>query len=195
MKKFFAVLLAAVMLLSMTAVAEEIEEVEGIIEVTDSVEGTLDEDQLVNFDILMDKLPEGYEMIKVPVDGSLYAFFGNDNADIVYYVSVAPDEMFAGYTMVLADLNAEEYANAIAYIGAADDFVNPEFSFAKTAYGTDVIIVNEADDDSDDEVELISIYEGYIITMSIVKNEPITDEDIAAALQLLSDMWIVGVGQ
>ena len=195
MKKFFAVLLAAVMLLSMTAVAEEIEEVEGIIEVTDSVEGTLDEDQLLNFDILMDKLPEGYEMIKVPVDGSLYAFFGNDNADIVYYVSVAPDEMFDGYTMVLADLNAEEYANAIAYIGAADDFVNPEFSFTKTAYGTDVIIVNEADDDSDDEVELISIYEGYIITMSIVKNEPITDEDIAAALQLLSDMWIVGVGQ
>lgn len=195
MKKFFAVLLAAVMLLSMTAFAEEIEEVEGIIEVTDSVEGTLDEDQLVNFDIMMDKLPEGYEMIKVPVDGSLYAFFGNDNADIVYYVSVAPDEMFAGYTMVLADLNAEEYANAIAYIGAADDFVNPEFSFAKTAYGTDVIIVNEADDDSDDEVELISIYEGYIITMSIVKNDSITDEDIAAALQLLSDMWIVGVGQ
>lgn len=195
MKKFFAVLLAAVMLLSMTAVAEEIEEVEGIIEVTDSVEGTLDEDQLVNFDIMMDKLPEGYEMIKVPVDGSLYAFFGNDNADIVYYVSVAPDEMFAGYTMVIADLNAEEYANAIAYIGAADDFVDPQFSFAKTAYGTDVIIVNEADDDSDDEVELISIYEGYIITMSIVKNEPITDEDIAAALQLLSDMWIVGVGQ
>ena len=195
MKKFFAVLLAAVMLLSMTAFAEEIEEVEGIIEVTDSVEGTLDEDQLLSFDILMDKLPEGYEMIKVPVDGSLYAFFGNDNADIVYYVSVAPDEMFAGYTMVLADLNAEEYANAIAYIGAADDFVNPEFSFAKTAYGTDVIIVNEADDDSDDEVELISIYEGYIITMSIVKNDSITDEDIAAALQLLSDMWIVGVGQ
>ena len=195
MKKFFAVLLAAVMLLSMTAIAEEIEEVEGIIEVTDSVEGTLDEDQLVNFDIMMDKLPEGYEMIKVPVDGSLYAFFGNDNADIVYYVSVAPDEMFDGYTMVLADLNAEEYANAIAYIGAADDFVNPEFSFAKTAYGTDVIIVNEADDDSDDEVELISIYEGYIITMSIVKNDSITDEDIAAALQLLSDMWIVGVGQ
>lgn len=195
MKKFFAVLLAAVMLLSMTAVAEEIEEVEGIIEVTDSVEGTLDEDQLVNFDIMMDKLPEGYEMIKVPVDGSLYAFFGNDNADIVYYVSVAPDEMFAGYTMVLADLNAEEYANAIAYIGAADDFVDPQFSFAKTAYGTDVIIVNEADDDSDDEVELISIYEGYIITMSIVKNDSITDEDIAAALQLLSDMWIVGVGQ
>lgn len=195
MKKFFAVLLAAVMLLSMTAFAEEIEEVEGIIEVTDSVEGTLDEDQLLSFDILMDKLPEGYEMIKVPVDGSLYAFFGNDNADIVYYVSVAPDEMFDGYTMVLADLNAEEYANAIAYIGAADDFVNPEFSFAKTAYGTDVIIVNEADDDSDDEVELISIYEGYIITMSIVKNDSITDEDIAAALQLLSDMWIVGVGQ
>ena len=195
MKKFFAVLLAAVMLLSMTAVAEEIEEVEGIIEVTDSVEGTLDEDQLLNFDILMDKLPEGYEMIKVPVDGSLYAFFGSDDADIVYYVSVAPDEMFAGYTTVIADLSAEEYANAIAYIGAADDFVNPEFSFAKTAYGTDVIIVNEADDDSDDEVELISIYEGYIITMSIVKNEPITDEDIAAALQLLSDMWIVGVGQ
>ena len=195
MKKFFAVLLAAVMLLSMTAVAEEIEEVEGIIEVTDSVEGTLDEDQLVNFDIMMDKLPEGYEMIKVPVDGSLYAFFGNDNADIVYYVSVAPDEMFAGYTMVLADLNAEEYANAIAYIGAADGFVDPQFSFAKTAYGTDVIIVNEADDDSDDEVELISIYEGYIITMSIVKNDSITDEDIAAALQLLSDMWIVGVGQ
>ena len=195
MKKFFAVLLAAMMLLSMTAFAEEIEEVEGIIEVTDSEEGTLDEDQLVSFDILMDKLPEGYEMIKVPVDGSLYAFFGNDNADIVYYVSVAPDEMFAGYTMVIADLSAEEYANAIAYIGAADDFVNPEFSFTKTAYGTDVIIVNEADDDSDDEVELISIYEGYIITMSIVKNEPITDEDIAAALQLLSDMWIVGVGQ
>ena len=195
MKKFFAVLLAAVMLLSMTAFAEEIEEVEGIIEVTDSEEGTLDEDQLLSFDILMDKLPEGYEMIKVPVDGSLYAFFGNDNADIVYYVSVAPDEMFAGYTMVLADLNAEEYANAIAYIGAADDFVDPQFSFAKTAYGTDVIIVNEADDDSDDEVELISIYEGYIITMSIVKNDSITDEDIAAALQLLSDMWIVGVGQ
>ena len=193
MKKFFAVLLAAMMLLSMTAFAEEIEEVEGIIEVTDSEEGTLDEDQLVSFDILMDKLPEGYEMIKVPVDGSLYAFFGSDDADIVYYVSVAPDEMFAGYTMVIADLSAEEYANAIAYIGAADDFVNPKFSFAKTAYGTDVIIVNEADDNSDDEVELISIYEGYIITMSIVKNEPITDEDIAAALQLLSDMWIVGI--
>ena len=99
------------------------------------------------------------------------------------------------FNAALADLNAEEYATAIAYIGAADDFVNPEFSFAKTAYGTDVIIVNEADDDSDDEVELISIYEGYIIAMSIVKNDSITDEDIAAALQLLSDMWIVGVGQ
>lgn len=193
MKKFFAVLLAAVMLLSMTAFAEEIDEIEGIIEVTDSVEGTLDEDQLVSFDILMDKLPEGYEMIKVPVDGALYAFFGSDDADIVYYVSVAHDEMFDGYTMVIANLSAEEYANAIAYIGAADDFVNPEFNFAKTAYGTDVIIVNEADDNSDDEVELISIYEGYIITMSIVKNDSITDEDIAAALQLLSDMWIVGI--
>lgn len=191
MKKFLALLLAAVMLLSAVAFAEEIEEVEGIEEVTDYVTTDLSEDEIVSFDILMDALPEGYEMIKRPVDGALYVFFGSDESDIAYYVSVAPDEMFDNYTLVIADMSAEEYAAAMDRLSAADDFVNPQFSFAKTSHGTDVIIINEADDNSDDEVELISIYEGYIVTMSILKSEPITEEDIAVALQLLSDMWFV----
>ncbi|MBO2516415.1 MAG: hypothetical protein CW338_03945 [Clostridiales bacterium] len=187
MKKFFALLLAAVMLLSAAAFAEEDE----VIEVTDYVATELGEEDILSFTILMDALPEGYEMVTYPVDGALYAGFMCEGNPVEYLVSVAHDELLDNYTLVIADLSVEAYTNAIAYLGVADEFVNPEFSFTKTSHGTDVIIVNE-NGASTDSVELISVYEGYVITMIVMKYEgEVTQEDVDIALQLLSDMWFV----
>ncbi len=73
------------------------------------------------------------------------------------------------------------------------EYVEPVFSFTKTAYGTDVIVIEENGDCSYDYVEYVTIYEGYFISLGILTDTPITEAEMETALTLLSDMWIVPV--
>ena len=185
MKKLFAILLAVSMLLTMTALAEE----EGqVVEVDEEAATQLILDDVLNFDITMDAIPEGYTMEKKEQDGVLYAFFtGEGKTDIT--VSVAHSELFDGFTLVLDELTDEDTANMIS--GLCEGFFNASVSFTKTTHGTDLIVVNENDVETD-YVTIVAIYEGYIIGAELFNDEgEVAQADIDTAVQIISDMWFV----
>jgi len=187
MKKLIALLLALAMLCSVAAFAEETEVAE-IAEPGVSVEL----DQIVDFSLKLDAIPEGYVYDEYTVDGMIYFTLSNpdDEDALIYAGSVAFSEEFDGYTLVVADLTEEQIAQMEAMI-VGDEWLAPTFAFDKTAHGTDVIIVNENDGISD-YAEIVTIYQGYFITISLLKAEgQIADSDIAAGVQAMSDIWIV----
>ena len=183
MKKIVALLMALLMALSVCALAEEEAEAVENAETT-----TLEVDQILDFTIRMDELPEGYELEVTPVDGDLYARFYKDDASCQYLVSVAYSELFDIYTLKIDELTEEEMEQMKAFL--SQGYHDPSFSFDKTAHGTDVILVNE-NGAGDDWAEYIAIYEGYFISIAIVKDTDLTEEDLATALKVLSDLWIV----
>lgn len=184
MKKLIALLMALMMLLSVSAFAEE--EVE---EVTDSTPTTLEVDDILDFSIQMDALPEGYELELIPVEGDLYAIFSStDEAACQYLASVAYSEQFDIYTLHLDELSEEQLSQMTEYL--SQGYHDPVITFDKTAHGTDVILINE-NGAGDDYAEYITIYEGYFVSITALKDTDLTQEDIAIALQLLSDLWIV----
>ena len=190
MKKLIALLLAAVMMLCSVSFAEETAETIEAQPVTEEIDlPDVEDDEILNFNITMDKLPEGYVINTYPVDGAVYATFVNENSPVVYFVSVAHSEEFFGYTLNVAELTEEQKANVAEVFSL--DFYNPDISFVKTAHGTDVIMIDE-NNYSYDCVEYVTVYDGYIITLDALRNEgKLSEEELATALQLLSDMWVV----
>ena len=176
MKKLIALLLALLMLGSV-AFAETTEDV-----------ANYEEQDVLDFTITMDAIPEGYTMTLVEYEFGPVAIFTSDASDVQYEVNVVYSELFDGYTMDLEALTEDEEAEMREMLSAG--YSMPSFTFDKTSHGTDVIIIDEQDADSD-YGEIFSIYEGYMITMVVMKNDTLTDEDYALGLQILSDMWFV----
>lgn len=195
MKKFLALLLAAMMLfgtVSAFAEGEDAEVVGDVEAVTDYVGTELEADELLDFNIAMDAIPEGYTMETFALDGDLYAIFSNEEDEnaISYVASIAFSEMFDGYTFSKDAMSEEELANMVAMLIEDSDLTNPAYSFVQTSHGTDAIMIDD-NDGATDTVELITIYQGYFISIVLVKNGTLTEDDCAAGLKLLSDMWIV----
>lgn len=183
MKKIVALLMALLMALSASALAEnEIEAVE------ESSPTTLEVGDILDFTIQMDALPEGYALEVTPIDGDLYASFYKDDESCQYLASVAYSELFDIYTLKIEELTEEELEQMKAFLSGG--YNDPVFSFDKTAHGTDVILINE-NGAGDDYAEYITIYEGYFVSVAVVKDSELTEEDLAIALKLMSDLWIV----
>ena len=197
MKKLLALVLALLMLTSVafaedTAEMTELDlsEVESLIEeVADYIATALDPEDVVNFTIAMDALPEGYTMETAEVGSTLYATFTKDADSVQFMASITYSELFDGYTLNVDDLSAEEL-NAEMQEMLGDSYALPEFSFVTTSHGTDVVLVNETGAESD-YAEYVTIYQGYMVTVALVKDSELSDADLALGLQLLSDMWFV----
>lgn len=178
MKKFLSILLCLTLMLSVSSFAfAEGEDVE-----TETVEA-----EPLGFSIRMDAIPEGYELETIELDDCLYAFFINDRAAVEYMASVARSEYFPGYTLKLDELTEEMKQELVIML--SDGYNDPVFSYDKTSHGTDVIIINE-NGAADDWLEIVTIYEGYFISVATLSDEPLTDADVATALQLMSDLWV-----
>lgn len=188
MKKLIALLIAMALVFSVAAFASKDEEA---IAVEDYTPTALAEEDILDFGITLDKLPEGYEMKTFDTAGSLYVLFESENDPTLYYVSIAHSEYFDNYTLNVAEMSEEQLENLKETLSA--EYVEPVFSFTKTAYGTDVIVIEENGDCSYDYVEYVTIYEGYFISLGILTDTPITEAEMETALTLLSDMWIVPV--
>ena len=187
-KKLIAMLLALILLVSVSAFAEETEEA---IEVSDYEATDVGLDEILNFGITMDDMLAGYTMETFPAAGALYAtIISEDENAPVYLISVDHSEIFDGYTLNVEAMTAMDLINMETVMGKG--YYDPAFSFDKTSHGTDVILVNE-NTDAVDYAEYVTIYEGYFVTVCVVKNTALNDEDLAGALKLLSDMWIVPV--
>lgn len=185
MKKRFAMLFAALLLLGCSlALAEEQPD-----------EIMMDENAVyIDFDIRMDQLPEGYTYYTEEGGGSLFAVFykedENHEADETapaIYVSVAHADDFSDVTLNM-DITDEQLLEIEEKL--ADDYNDPSIDIRETDYGTKMICITENDAQTD-YADLITIWNGYFITIGIQKTEQITDEDMELALRIASDLWIV----
>lgn len=186
MKKCFAMLLAALLLLADCGLvlAENL---------PDEVM-TDENDVYIDFDIRMDKLPEGYTYYTEEGGGSLFAVFykedENHEADMAapaIYVSVARADDLSGVTLNM-DITDEQLLEIEEKL--ADDYNDPNIEIRETDYGTKMICITENDAQTD-YADLITIWNGYFITIGIQKTEQITDEDMELALRIASDLWII----
>ena len=185
MKKCFAMLLAALMLLVCGfALAEDLPE-----------EVMMDENAVyIDFDIKMDQLPEGYTYYTEESGGSLFAVFYKENENHeadktapAIYVSVAHADDFSGVTLNM-DVTEEQLLEIEEKL--AEDYNDPNVEIRETDYGTKVICLTENDAQTD-YADLLTIWNGYFITVGIQKTEQITDEDMDLALRIVSDLWVV----
>ncbi|MGN0996935.1 MAG: hypothetical protein ACI4PG_08490 [Candidatus Ventricola sp.] len=183
MKKCFAMLLAALMLLSCGLAEDQADEV------------MTDENAVyIDFDIRMDKLPEGYTYYTEEAGGSLFAVFYKederheaDKTAPAIYVSVAHADDFSGITLNM-DVSDEQLLEIEEKLAA--DYNDPSIEIRQTDYGTKVICITENDAQTD-YADLLTIWNGYFITVGLQKTEQIVDEDMDLALQIVSDLWIV----
>ena len=174
MKSFFAILLAA--LLALTGCAALAEE-------------TVQNEVYIDFNIRMDKLPEGYAYQTEEGGGSIFAVFYNEsdeNAPIIY-VSVAYSEELDGQTLD-GQISEEELQTMESQLAA--DYNEPIVEIRETDYGTKLICIAENDAQTD-YADMITIWHGYIITVGLQKTEQLTDADMELATQIVSDLWIV----
>lgn len=185
MKKCFAMLLAALMLLGCgLAVAEE-----------QHAEVSMDEDTAqIHFTIEMDRLPEGYAYYTEESGGSLFAVFYKENENHeadgtapAIYVSVAYADGFSGVTLN-SDVTDEQMLEIEQTLAA--DYNDPSIEIRETRYGTRMICITENDAQTD-YADMITIWNGYFITVGIQKTEQIVEEDMELALQIVSDLWVV----
>ena len=181
MKKFLAILLAAMMLCSVAAVAEE---------AVADVEATPAEDTLLNFEITMDDIPEGYEMnVYYDYGDVAYAVFSSDDLTAaVYYATVAPEDGAEGVNEIPAELSEDD----IAEIKDAwcDGYNDPAISIKETSHGTRVICMEDNGSEGD-QFELVAVWNGYLLSITCWKNGELDDADMERGMKILSDMWVV----
>lgn len=190
LKKIIALLMAAMMLLCGVAVAEE--ETEAIaVEATENLVPELGADELLDFGLAMDAIPAGYSMDVDNLGDVLLAEFRSDEDPdaVIFEVAIAYSEMFAGYTLKYSEMTADQWMEMQELIG--ENYDSADFTVTQTTHGTDLIVVNENDAQSD-VAEIFTIYDGYFISVVCLKLDgEVTEADVATGVQLISDMWVV----
>ena len=186
MKRRFAMLLAALMLLMGCSLALAEEQMGEVMTDENAV--------YIDFDIRMDQLPEGYTWYTEEAGGSLFAVFYRedenhepDSTAPAIYVSVAHADDFSDVTLNM-DITDEELQEIEQKLAA--DYNDPNIDIRETDYGTKMICITENDAQTD-YADLITIWNGYFITIGLQKTDQITDEDMELALRIASDLWIV----
>ena len=173
MKKFFAVLLA-VLMLPVFALAEEAQSV------TVKVNDTLSIEVVI---------PDGYSL-----DQEWYGdmFYGQMNPDeegkLLMVLSMGYSEEYADRS--INDLSDEELETLISV--SMSDFANPTYTLSETAEGTKLIIVDE-NSEHDEYAEVFTVYQGYFIGLLLepAGDVQVSQEELDMAVQFLSDMQFV----
>lgn len=137
-----------------------------------------------------DNAPAGYEYSQEQIEDAIYFSLVpyEDQQKPLYLGSVAYSEEFEDYTLDVSALNDEQKTEMAEKL--SEDMFNPTLSFGKTAHGIDLIILNENDITDSDFVEVITIYHGYIITVSVFAAEgEVNQAETDLAIQYLFDKW------
>ena len=178
MKKTLAILLTLALLLGCAAAAAE----------------TAEKTYLATVDMngafgLQCTLPEGYSIVEVESTGATYiAMFTADNGRPLLTLSIAYNELYSD-VFRMNDLEAEALALIEETFKAEDDV---KISYTETAYGTKLMMIQEADG-SVDYVDFYSVYLGYEIEIVVVAQDEngLTDAQIQMAVDFLSDLDFV----
>ena len=174
MKKLFALMLAAAMLLTCAAAFAEAQTM-GTVAVNGEFE-------------IRGPLPEGYEIEMQYSSGDMVlAGIANhsDPSAPAFVLAVAFDEMYSDVAR-LNDLD-DEALRAIEATFAEED--NVDITYTQTAYGTLLMVIRGRTEQSD-YVGFYTIYLGYSVEFAMVANDPagLTDEQFGMAVQFLSDL-------
>lgn len=195
MKKLIALLLAAIMLFSVSAFAEEEvtatpdPEVEIVNEVLDNnnAEGTVNG---VTYTLSIDQVPEGYEYSIFYTPGYPCMFISNiedPEANPIYVASLYDDREEYGDKGFI-DFTDEEMDDYIADL--CEEIDEPTVEKKVTGHGSPYIQVTENDADY---ALLVCLYKGFVISVSITSMESavISDAELEIAGQIMTDLWPV----
>lgn len=187
MKKWLALMIAAVMLLSCSVAFAESDDIEREGPFTGSV--TLKHDT-IGFDVTM-VVPEGYDMYKYSVEDAMYLIIDNDIQDAPNFViSVAYSEAYADTTM-----NKFDDEERLALLDEMDDdFMEPQLNDLTTEHGTEVYIINEVYPESESYYAYgFTVYKGYFVQVYLSKPNfaKLEQTDLDMVIKILSDMWFV----
>ncbi|MEG0492265.1 MAG: hypothetical protein RR696_03610 [Clostridia bacterium] len=172
MKKFLAVFMTIVLMMSFTcALAEEVK-----------VQQSPDA-----FDVTL-VVPEGYEMKEERINDALYINVisaTEDESVCEYFLSIAFSEEHDGRSM--ADLSQEEKDALIATFN--EGYENATQTEMTTKEGSQIFLLDENNSESDYALAF-TIYKGYFIQMFISKPnfETLTEENIALANEIFGDL-------
>lgn len=134
-------------------------------------------------------LPQGYEIEEIESSSANYiAMFLADEERPVLALSIAYNELYSD-VFRMNDLDAETLALIEESFKAEDDV---KISYTETAYGTKLMVIQEADG-SVDYVDFYSVYLGYEIEIVVVaqNEEGLTDAQIQMAVDFLSELDFV----
>ena len=189
MKKIIALLLAAMLLMSVGAVAEEAtgeQWADGVV-VTQEI--------VADFEFEFSQ--EGYTVTNYPMDDELIVSILPTDADATktnFILTVVPSEEFINYTLpVRAELGDEAYEALCADL--AVNYNAPEFTYIdqtdKNGEGVGAIIVNDTGLDAGDLGEVLSVWNGYVATVKMVNLlGDITDADLETAGEIVKALKV-----
>ena len=106
---------------------------------------------------------------------------------------ICPDDEYAD----LERLNDMEEADQEAFtLSLMEDYHDANVTWLKTEFDTDVVLLNE-NSATIDYAELVTLYHGYLIDLQLVAldDKAVTEDDIAVAMKVLSDMDFVYTGK
>lgn len=177
MKKTLAILLILALLLGGAAAAE-----------------TAEKTYLATVDMggafqLQCALPEGYEIEEIEATDATYiAMFKADETRPLLTLSIAYNELYSDVPR-MNDLDEETLAMIENSFREEDDV---DISYTETAYGTKLMMIQEADG-SVDYVDFYSVYLGYEIEIVVIaQNENgLTGEQIQMVVDFLSELDFV----
>lgn len=136
--------------------------------------------------------PEGYE-VSVE-DTGIYKMIRMTKANAPELtLLICPDDEYAD----LERLNDMEEADQEGFVlSLMEDYHNANVTWLKTEHDTDVILLNE-NDAVIDYAELVTLYHGYLIDVQLLAmdGEVVTEDDVAMAMKLLSDIDFVYNGK
>ena len=143
---------------------------------------------------LMARLPEGYYYQPLTTQGELMIAgilpLENDGTRPMMTLSICFDELLSEVER-LNDLNEDALAQIAATFTAEDQV---DISYMETAHGTKLMVVKETAD-TVDYVDFYTIYKGYeiefVLNYGTADAPAITEEQIATAIQFLSDLDFV----
>ena len=162
-------------------------EADGVTLIQDDNDEAEDDDELP-FEVTFDAIPEGYTDTWTAVEGVQYIVFQCEGKP-TYIAAACTSDFFAGYTLNTSELTDEELEEMRDIL--TEGYNTPTVTLTKTAHGTDVLLVEEPDDGADgDYASILTIWQGYLISVDAYGDEELTDEDLDLALTIMSDLWV-----
>ena len=133
-----------------------------------------------------EKIPAGYSMTySLTEEGGLQAVLASEDAasPIIYFAIGLLDQDFT-FDQPLT----EEELNAITK-ELGTDYADPQVKQQTAENGLCVVSVEEKDVPY--YADFFTAWQGYSIQLGLLKEEPLTEEDLAQALQLISTLWTI----